>query len=45
MNTNLDLKLQIGLLFGPEPIENKQKWKWWKWLKQQPNIPNMMIIY
>ena len=45
MNTNLDLKLQIWLLFGSEPIENKQKWKWWKWLKQQPNIPNMMIIY
>jgi hypothetical protein len=44
-NTDLDSKLQIWLSFGPELIENKQIWNWWEWLKQQPNIPNMMIIY
>jgi len=44
-NTDLDSRLQIWLLFRPELIENKQIWNWWEWLKQQPNIPNIMIIY
>jgi len=44
-NTDLESKLQIWLLFGLELIENKQIWNWWEWLKQQQNIPNMMIIY
>jgi len=44
-NTDLDSRLQIWLLFGPELIENKQIWNWWEWLKQHPNIPNMMTIY